>query len=107
MKNHRRMMLIDSPTYGLISRHYSHVRNGLCILHLDKGFYSVTHINSTKKMGAYGYCDSLKEAKKGIQIAESLASKYSFSWQWSQDKICELAQKNSKLYDELRSKGLT
>jgi hypothetical protein len=32
-------------------------------------------------MGSYGYCDTLKEAKKGLQIAESLASKYSFSWQ--------------------------
>jgi hypothetical protein len=58
-------------------------------------------------MGSYGYCDTLKEAKKGLQTAESLASKYSFSWQWSEDKLCELAKKNSKLYDELKSKSLT
>lgn len=103
----RRLITINTPHNELLFRHYSHVRNGLCIVHIDKGFYSVTHINSTKKMGAYGYCDSLKEAKKGIQIAESLASKYGFSWQWTQDKLCELAKKNSKLYDELRSKGLT
>jgi hypothetical protein len=103
----RRLITLITPDDELLSRHYSHVRKGLCIVHTDKGFYSVTHINSLKKMGSYGYCDTLKEAKKGLQIAESLASKYSFSWQWSEDKLCELAKKNSKLYGELKSRSLT
>jgi|LakMenE18May11ns_1017448.scaffolds.fasta_scaffold9600615_3 hypothetical protein len=103
----RRLITIKALNDELVPRHYSHVRKGLCIVHLDKGFYSVTHINSLKKLGAFGYCDTLKEAKKGLQIAESLASKYSFSWQWSEDKLCELVKKNSKLYDQLKSKSFT
>lgn len=116
MKKKRRTITLDClawyPTGALhsfnhtIKPHYSHVRNGLCIVHRD-GFFAVTHIKSFKTLGRYGYSETLKDAKRGLQIAESLASKYNFSWQYTQDKILALAKKNKKLYDELRSKSLT